>query len=437
MSQPTYAVIGAGPSGLAAARNLQRYGLPWTGYELHSDVGGLWDIDAPRSTVYESAHLISSRTTTEFTEHPMPPGTPDYPSHRHLLAYFRSFADRFGLREGYRFGAEVTSVEPVGQRWVVRWTDAEGMHRETEHAGVIVANGTLSEPHVPQLRGHFDGEAIHTAFYKHPRVLAGKRVLVIGAGNSGCDVVVDAVHHAESVDISVRRGYHFVPKYVFGRPADTLNQGRPLPARVKQAMDTRLLRMFTGDPTRFGFPEPDHKLYESHPIVNSLILHHLGHGDTRVRPDIERLDGAGVVFRDGSRHEYDLLVLATGYRLHYPFLDRSLLSWPEGGGAPDLYLQIFSPAAEGLYVVGMVEAAGIGWQGRYEQAELVAAYLAARTRRPEDAAVLRERVADRDQWPDLSGGFDYLRLDRMAYYVNKDAYRRAVRSAIADLGVRA
>ena len=436
MSSPTYAVIGAGPSGLAAARNLQRFGLPWTGYELAADVGGLWDIDAPRSTVYESAHLISSRTTTQFAEHPMPEGTPDYPSHRHLLAYFRSFADRFGLRARYRFGAEVTSVEPRGERWVVRWTDADGMPHETEHAGVIVANGTLSEPNVPQLAGRFDGEVIHTAAYKHPRVFTGKKVLVVGAGNSGCDVVVDAVHHADSVDISVRRGYHFVPKYVFGRPADTLNQGRPLPARVKQAMDTRLLRMFTGDPTRFGFPEPDHKLYESHPIVNSLILHHLGHGDTQVRPDVERLDGDGVVFRDGSRHGYDVVVLATGYRLHYPFLDRSLLSWPEGTGAPDLYLQIVSPAAEGLYVVGMVEAAGIGWQGRYEQAELVAAYLAARTQRPEDAAALRERVADRDQWPDLTGGFSYLRLDRMAYYVNKVAYRRAVRAAIMDLGVR-
>lgn len=435
MTQPPYAVIGAGPSGLAAARNLQRYGLPWTGYELAEDVGGLWDIDAPRSTVYESAHLISSRTTTEFAEHPMPPGTPDYPSHRHLLAYFRSFADRFWLRERYRFGAEVTSVEPVGERWVVRWTDTSGAQHETEHAGVIVANGTLSEPNVPRLPGSFDGEILHTAQYKRPQVFAGKRVLVVGAGNSGCDVVVDAVHHARSVDISVRRGYHFVPKYVFGRPSDTLNQGRPLPARVKQALDTRLLRMFTGDPTRFGFPAPDHKLYESHPVVNSLILHHLGHGDAHVRADVERLDGDGVVFRDGSRHPYDVIVLATGYLLHYPFLDPSLLVWPEGSGAPDLYLQIFSPAAEGLYVVGMVEAAGIGWQGRYEQAELVAAYLAARTRAPGQAAALRARVADRGQWPDLSGGFDYLRLDRMAYYVNKDAYRRAVRAATADLGV--
>lgn len=438
----TYAVIGAGPSGLATARALQRQGLPWTGYELSHDVGGLWDIDGPRSTVYASAHLISSRTTTEFTEHPMPPGTPDYPSHTHLLAYFRSYADRFGLREHYRFGTEVVTVEPVGgsdiggseQRWLVTATGPDGATTRTEHAGVVVANGTLSEPNRPRLPGHFDGEILHTADYKHPEALAGRRVLVVGAGNSGCDIVVDAVHHAAAVDLSVRRGYHFVPKYVFGRPADTLNQGRPLPARIKQALDTRLLRMFTGDPTRFGFPEPDHKLYESHPVVNSLVLHHLGHGDATVRPDVERLDGDGVVFRDGSRHPYDTVVLATGYRLHYPFLDSSLLAWPPERAAPELYLQIVSPDVEGLFVVGMVEAAGIGWQGRYEQAELVAAYLAARERAPHRAATLREAARDRSTWPDLTGGYDYLGLDRMAYYVNKDAYRRAVRAQVAELG---
>ena len=192
--------------------------------------------------------------------------------------------------------------------------------------------------------------------------------------------------------------------------------------------------MFTGDPTRFGFPKPDHKLYESHPIVNSLILHHLGHGDATVRPDIERLDGDGVVFKDGSRHVYDLIVLATGYLLHYPFLDRELLAWTEGAAAPDLYLRIFSPAAEGLFVIGMVEATGLGWQGRYEQADLVASYLAAQRDDPARAAELTARIHDRDAWPDLTGGYDYLGLDRMAYYVNKDAYRREVRARIAELG---
>ena len=217
---------------------------------------------------------------------------------------------------------------------------------------------------------------MHTSAYKRAEVFAGKRVLIIGAGNSGCDIAVDAVHHAASVDMSVRRGYHFVPKYLFGKPADTLNQGRPLPPRIKQAIDSRVLRMFTGDPARFGFPEPDHKIYESHPIVNSLVLHHLGHGDLRVRADVERFDGDGVLFVDGERAPYDLIVLATGYRLHYPFLDPALLNWD--GMAPDLYLNVFTRRDPNLFVLGMIEASGIGWQGRYEQAELVASYLTAR-----------------------------------------------------------
>lgn len=425
MTDLPFAVIGAGPSGLAVARNLQRLGVPWKGYELADDVGGLWDIDGPRSTVYESAHLISSRTTTEFTEFPMDPSVADYPSHRELKSYFDAFADHFDLRAGYTFGAEVTSATPVGDgTWEV--TTGGETHR---HAGVIVANGTLSEPNVPTFEGRFDGELLHSSAYKTATMFAGKRVLVVGAGNSGCDIAVDAVHHARSVDISVRRGYHFVPKYIFGRPADTLNQGKPLPPRIKQAIDSRLLKIFTGDPVRLGFPEPDHKLYESHPIVNTLVLHHLGHGDLRVMSDVAAFDGHEVQFTDGRRERYDMVLLATGYVLSYPFLERELLDWT--GAAPDLYLNIFSRRDPNLFVVGMVEASGIGWQGRYEQAELVARLLRARTDSPQLARAFADRIAGPS--PDLSGGYDYLGLDRMAYYVNKDAYRTAVRAAISDL----
>ena len=422
-----YAVIGAGPSGLAAARNLQRFGIPWRGFELGDDVGGLWNIRGPRSTVYESAHLISSRTTTQFAEFPMGEDVADYPSHRELFDYFTAFADRFGLRDGFSFGTEVTRIEPVDDSWRVT---ANG--ETTTHAGVLIANGTLSEPNVPTFPGTFDGTVLHTSDYKSATVFAGKRVLVIGAGNSGCDIAVDAVHHAESVDLSVRRGYHFVPKYLFGKPADTLNQGKPLPPRIKQAIDSRVLKMFTGDPTRFGFPEPDHKIYESHPIVNTLVLHHIGHGDIHVRKDVERFDGSGVRFVDGSRTDYDLVVLATGYRLHYPFVDTALLDWT--GMAPDLYLNVFSRRDPNLFVLGMIEASGIGWQGRYEQAELVASVIKARDLAPSRATAFEERVQGPP--PDLSGGYHYLGLERMAYYVNKDAYRGAVRREIETLDVQ-
>lgn len=455
------AIIGAGPSGLAAARALSKHGIDWVGFDLAGDVGGLWNIDSPRSTVYNSAHLISSARTTEFTEFPMPADTPDYPDHRRLLAYFRDFADHFGLRDGFRFNTEVVRAEPLGAGRDAGWrlTVREGGESDGdkpeggepdddkpdddntalvdagEFSAVVIANGTLSEPNIPGFAGEFTGQVRHTSQYKYPRELEGKRVLVVGGGNSGCDIAVDAVHHAASVDISVRRGYHFVPKYVFGRPADTLGGARPLPPRIKQFVDSRVLRMFTGDPTRFGFPAPDHKIYESHPVVNSLILQHVGHGDIGVRGDIDRFDGRTVHFVDGTSGDYDLVMLATGYLLHYPFIERGHLDWADGSAAPDLYLNIFPSGRDDLAVLGMLEASGIGWQGRYEQAELVARYLAAR-RDPSQAGRAAVEAVDRGRRgprPDLTGGYKYLGVDRMAYYVNKTAYRDTVTGLVQQM----
>lgn len=417
-----YAVIGAGPSGLAAARALTRRGIGVDGYEASAGVGGLWDIDNPRSTMYESAHLISSRTTTEFTEFPMR-STVDYPGHRVLRQYFRDYADHFGLTDHFRFETRVTRLEPRGDGWDLTSDGPEG-EQTRWYTGVVLANGTLAEPNIPTFAGTFAGELMHTSTYKSPDQLAARRVLLIGAGNSGCDIAVDAVHHAASVDMSVRRGYYFVPRYLFGKPSDTLNQGRPLPARLKQAVDSRVLRAFTGDPVRFGFPKPDYRIYESHPIVNTMVLNHLGQGDLRIRSDIDRFDGSTVRFRDGTSDDYDLVLLATGYTLDYPFVDRAHLHWR--GAAPRLFLNIFPASFNGLYVMGMIEASGIGWQGRYEQADLLATYLDAAEHAPARAARFRDRVTS-EPWPDLTGGYRYLGLDRMAYYVNKDAYRSAVR----------
>lgn len=431
-TEERYALIGAGPAGLAGARCLDKAGLAFDGFEAHSDVGGLWDIANPRSTVYETAHLISSKHMTEFSEFPMAEHVADYPSHRELRQYFSDFADRFDLKRHYRFGTLVRRVEPLSEgpdtRWQVTFDDGSGPQTAV-YKGVVIANGTLAEPQMPKFAGRFDGELMHTSGYKSPQQLAGKRVLIVGAGNSGCDIAVDAVHHAQYVDISVRRGYYFVPKYVFGRPADSVGGRITLPPWLKQRIDATILKWFTGDPVRFGFPKPGYRMYESHPVVNSLILHHLGHGDLHVRPDVERFEGPVVHFKDGSQREYDLVLAATGYKLHYPFIKAEALNWQ--GMAPRLYLNIFPPHYRRLAVLGMVEASGLGWQGRYEQAEAVAAYFVAQDRAAPAAAAFEAKV--RGPLPDLSGGFRYLKLERMAYYVHKDTYRAAVRSAVREL----
>ena len=426
-----YALIGAGPMGLAMAKVLLEQGISFQGFELHSGVGGLWDIDAPKSTMYDTAHLISSKRMTEFTDFPMQEQVAEYPSHRDLKRYFHAFAEHFDLHRHYHFNAEVTRVEPLGgdgEGWMVSWTGADGPRSEV-FAGVMIANGTLSEPNRPDFPGQFDGELLHASAYRDPAQFRDKRVLVVGAGNSGCDIAVDAIHHGTSCDLSMRRGYHFVPKYVFGRPADTMGGAIRLPMWLKRKVDGLILRWFVGNPQKYGFPEPDHALYESHPVVNSLVLYHAGHGDLTIRPDIERLDGQTVHFTDGSAAEYDMILAATGYKLHYPFIDQALLNWQ--GDAPHLYLNALHPHRDDLFVLGMVEASGLGWQGRHEQAEMIARYLKGLQQgHPQARTLQAEKAAGFDR---ATGGMRYLDLPRMAYYVDKATYRKAVTTWIRKL----
>lgn len=426
-----YAVIGAGPMGLAAARQLQRHGIPFVGFDLHADVGGLWDIDNPHSTMYASAHLISSKRATEFAEFPMADAVPTYPHHSHVRQYLSDFAQRFDLRRHYRFGTRVRRVERLNQGWRLL-SEREGQQREWHFDGVLIANGTLHRPHQPALPGAFAGEVMHSSAYKSADVFAGKRVLVMGCGNSACDIAVDAVHRARSVDLSVRRGYHFLPKFILGRPTDTFGGAVKLPRRLKQLLDGLLVRALVGKPSQYGLPDPDYRLYESHPVLNSLVLHHLGHGDISPRGDVRAIDGHTVTFADGARADYDLILQATGYKLNYPFIDRAELNWPQHAAAPQLYLNVFHPQHDDLFMLGMVEASGLGWQGRAEQAELVA--LAIRQQLDGKASAQRlRRTIQTQAGQRVDGGYRYLKLDRMAYYVHKDSYRAALKRHIAEL----
>lgn len=425
-----YAVIGAGPMGLATARNLKKYGIAFTGFELHDDVGGLWDIDSPTSTMYQSAHLISSKHTTEFRDFPMASDVAHYPHHSEMRQYFRDYARHFDLYDHYEFATEVMSVTPQGDQWRVV-TRCQGEEKARLFEGVLIANGTLHEPNRIHLPGEFSGTLMHAAEYKSAEIFAGKRVLVIGCGNSGADIAVDAVHQAARVDLSVRRGYYFLPKFLRGQPIDTLGGKLRLPRRLKQWLDAKLIQLVMGKPSDYGLPDPDYRMYESHPVINSLVLHYLGHGDITPRPELAEVSGKQVRFSDDSSAEYDLILTATGYKLHYPFIERQDLNW-QHGDAPALYLNVFNPVHDNLFVMGMVEAAGLGWQGRDEQAEMVALYIRQRRDNKASAHKLHDLILLRAGQRE-DGGYQYLPLERMAYYVNKEAYRAAVNQHIADL----
>ncbi|MEM9134501.1 MAG: NAD(P)-binding domain-containing protein [Actinomycetota bacterium] len=420
------AVIGAGPAGLLLARRLAASGANFRLFERHSDVGGIWDIDAPGSPMYESAHFISSRTLSGFPDFPMPSDYPDYPNHRQLLAYIRSFADEFDLRRHITFDTAVDHARwtPEGD-WLIELGD--GSQRRARY--LICANGVTWVPNIVTWPGDFDGEVRHSVTYRSPEEFRGKRVLVVGAGNSGVDIACDAAFAADQAFLSVRRGYHFIPKHIMGKPADVFaTEGPHLPFKVAQRVFGGLLRLINGDLRRYGLPKPDHRVFESHPIMNTQILHYLGHGDAIAKGDVDRLDGDEVVFADGTREKVDLVITATGYQHASPFLDDGVIE--TRGGRPDLYLGLFPRNQPNLAVLGFIEFASAAYANFDSMAELIVADATG-----DDAVVTA--LADRKQHhrPDLTAGHAYVDSERMANYVDVDTYLPVLAEVKDEIGL--
>lgn len=421
-------VVGAGPGGLTVGRALRRAGLAFDIVERHCDVGGIWDIDNPGSPMYASAHFISSSGVSHFHGAPMPADYPDYPDHRRILAYIRAFASAEGLYRHVQTSSTVTRARRVETGWLV--SVRSGGETHTRHySHLVCATGTTWSPKSPSWASQDEAGIVqHASTYRHPSSLRGKRVLVVGAGNSGCDIACDAARNATTAHISMRRGYHFVPKHLFGMPADVFCQRSAwLPMWLRRRLFEWVLRMQHGDLTRLGLPAPDHRVLESHPILNDQLLHHLRHGDIAVVPDVRRLDGHTVHFADGSQRDYDLVLCATGYRTATPHLEPGTL--PESGGRPDLFLNIFAADDPTLMATGFLESNS----GLFKLFDL-AAHVIAQAAAAGPAEAHRLRGALRGPRPDLSGGVRYVASERHANYVNIDAYRHALHRFIADMG---
>jgi len=418
-------IVGSGPSGLILAKLFAKTTLHFKVFERNGEVGGIWNIDAPNSPMYESAHFISSRTLSGFIDFPMPEDYPDYPSHKQLFHYIKSYAEEFDLRKHITFN---TSIDKAEQDQDGNWEVTLDSGKQMSARYLVCANGVTWEPNIVHFEGEFSGDMYHSVKYRSTDEFKNKRVLIVGAGNSGIDIACDASAAAEQAFLSVRRGYHFFPKHIMGKPSDVFaKEGPKLSHFLEVKVFGWMLKLINGDMKRYGLPEPDHKLFETHPIMNTQILHYLTHGDCIAKGDIEKLDGDSVVFKDGSREQIDVIVTATGYQHAIPFLADDTIEIKDG--RPDLYLNIFSRKHKNLALLGFIEFASAAYENFEKMAELIVL----------DADSKSDKLAElkKSHRPDLKGGHSYLPTKRNANYVEVDTYLKELKKVKKQLGVPA
>ncbi len=354
-------IVGAGSSGITAAKTLHERGIDFDCFERGSAIGGNWRYrnDNGLSAAYSSLHINTSKEKMAYSDFPMPSSYPDYPHHSQIVDYFETYVDHFGFRDKIRFKTTVEKIEKA---------DAEGhpgAWRVTLEGGeshlykaVLIANGHHWAKRLPTFPGHFDGQTLHAHDYKTFEGLEGKKVLIVGIGNSGVDIASEVCRVAERTYLSTRRSAHILPKYAFGKPIDHFST--PLsslfPLLLQRIFFEFLLKVVKGDQARFGVPKPSHHILQAHPTISEDLLSLVGHGKLQVVSDIECLARDGVILKTGRCEPIDVIIYCTGYHICFPFLDPKLVRTENN--EIRLYRHVVHPQHQDLYFIGLVQPLG-------------------------------------------------------------------------------
>lgn len=422
-----YCIVGAGPAGLIAARAFKRAGIEFDIVEKYHEVGGIWNIDAPGTPMYETCNFIASKKRGGFIGYPMPEHYPDFPTWQQIRDYIHQMARDYGLLESVEFNRQVVAAQPVETENGTYWQVVLDSGETRDYRGVIYAGGHEWKSYLPEIEGQdtFTGRLIHSRDYRSLAELSDQRVLVVGAGNSGVDIASDAALVGRRAWLSTRRGYWFLPKQVFGVPTpDFIDGTEPVPgiAAVQGLSEEQridLILSVVGDITRFGLPAPDHLLTATHPIVSNTVLHNFTHGKLQHRPDVRGIHGSTVTFVDGRSEEVDVIVLATGYDIDIPWLQPGLVNYRSG--RPVTHLSTFFPGLDNFYAVGIMHAADNGYQNFDEFAQLIVSDIRATLTGANAEAV---HALKHDYDPDLRGDFPFVKTRRNENQYNAPLMRQ-------------
>jgi dimethylaniline monooxygenase (N-oxide forming) len=356
---PRTCIIGAGSSGIAAAKALHERGIPFDCIEKSDRVGGNWVFANKNgmSAAYRDLFINTSRERMAYTDLPMPASYPDFPHHTHIAAYFDDYVNHFGFRDRIIFETGVEHAARLQDgTWEVRLDDGQ----TREYDALIVANGHHWKPRWPEPSfpgaDTFTGVQMHAHSYVDNSIFAGKRAVVLGMGNSAMDIAVESSYVAERTYLAARSGVWIIPKYIFGKPVDQLRNDPRIPFKIRQRFIQQMVRSYAGPPERYGLPKPNHRFGEAHPTVSGRILDRIQHGTITPKPNIAALEGSQVRFDDGSSVDADVVVYCTGYQISFPFFDEDFISAPDNH--IELFRRVFHPDIPSVFFVGLLQPLG-------------------------------------------------------------------------------
>ncbi len=420
MAPEKVAVIGAGPCGLAACKVLAEQGIDYDCLEAGKALGGIWNVEENQGG-YRSLQTNTSVLGMCFSDFPFEDGGSAYRSAAEMLVYFGRYADHFNLKSTIKFGYRVEKIEPNSN---TTWAVSSAGGEASCYSSIIVATGQYARPRLPHssVPGTFSGQHFHAREYLDvtaPIDLRGKRIIVVGLGTSAAEVAAELSHPdspggcAQQVILSTRSGRWAIPKIINGVPAD----GRTPHTSIRPPAFLRALpgesgawvaRLFMGywlkktwrglgGSEGLGLPEPAIAPWEDRPTLSLDFIPALQAGRIDVRPGINHFDGSRVVFGDGSHTEADVIVYATGYQLHFPFISKDIL----GGDATELslYQRIAHPRHKGLFFVGFSRAMCSLWPLAEQQSRWIAALLNGDFQRPNNQHWLNKAVPVHNSLP--------------------------------------